>query len=288
MARIRSVKPEFWTDRKLSRLSRDARLLYIALWNQADEWSRVHGDTRYVKGHCLPYDDDLTLSAVDRLLAELSAAGHLQRYDVGGDPYLYLPKMAKHQRLEPHKVPSRLPDPPSVQVTDVQSNGAEKSERGADLSARDSDVCEPDANPSEPIVVQQVAGSRWQVAGGREQEAPPAAGTTLALIPSTAPGAAGVVQAYVDACREIGQVVDNRAKGRIAKESAALLQDGAPQALLIAASRRLASNGFADIGAEARRLHAESQPQQAKPSTTDTRVAATLARAQQLRAQETG
>ena len=32
MARIRSVKPEYWDDRKLAkRTSRDARLLYIAL-----------------------------------------------------------------------------------------------------------------------------------------------------------------------------------------------------------------------------------------------------------------
>ena len=40
MARIRSIKPEFWDDRKLAkRASRDARLLYIALWNLADEWA---------------------------------------------------------------------------------------------------------------------------------------------------------------------------------------------------------------------------------------------------------
>ena len=42
MARIRSVKPEFWTDRKLARCtSRDARLLYIALWNISDEHGRL-------------------------------------------------------------------------------------------------------------------------------------------------------------------------------------------------------------------------------------------------------
>jgi len=172
VARIRSVKPEFWTDRKLARLSRDARLLYIALWNQADEWCRVHGDARYVKGHCLPYDDDLSLGAIDRILDELAAAGHLQRYEADGDPYLFLPKMGRHQRLEPNKVPSRLPEPPSPQVTGV-------SEPRADSSAPRADEYAPDAESSETNVALQVAGSRGQVAGGREQATPPSGAQTL-------------------------------------------------------------------------------------------------------------
>ena len=33
-------------------------------------------------------------------------------YEASGDPYLYLPKLSRHQRLEPEKVRSRLPGPP--------------------------------------------------------------------------------------------------------------------------------------------------------------------------------
>lgn len=160
MARIRSIKPEFWTDRKLARLSRDARLLYISLWNLADEHGRVHGDTRYIKGHCLPYDDDLSLAAVDGLLRELELASRVHRYEVDGDPFLFLPKLASHQRLEPTKVPSRLPEPPAhaQNTPDTPS-----SEPRADSSARDADL-------SEPSVALQVAGSRLQVAGSRAQD----------------------------------------------------------------------------------------------------------------------
>lgn len=156
MARMRSVKPEFWTDRKLARLSRDARLLYIALWNQADEWGRVQGDTRYVKGHCLPYDDDLSLGAIDHLIGELEAAGRVLAYSHDGDPYLLLPFLAKHQRLEPHKVPSRLPEPP---LTSTSESRATSSERRADEHA-------PDATSSETIVALHVAGGMEHVAGG--------------------------------------------------------------------------------------------------------------------------
>lgn len=151
MARIRSTKPEFWSDLKIARMSRDARLLYIALWNQADEWARVHGDIRWVKGHCFPYDDDLNLAAIERLLTELAGNGRVVRYTVDGDPYLYLPTLGKHQRLEPNKTPSRLPAPPAHSI----ENFPDESEKFSEQSA--------------PIVVQHVAGSMEHVAGSMKQ-----------------------------------------------------------------------------------------------------------------------
>lgn len=152
MARIRSVKPEFWNDRRLARLSRDARLLYIALWNLSDEHGRLHGDARYIKGHALPYDDDLDLDAVDELIDELEEHGRVQRYEHDGDPYLYLPNLAKHQRLEADKQASRLPEPPS-------------SDLDAGKSAESPDKSVPADESSGEIVAKQVAGSREQVAG---------------------------------------------------------------------------------------------------------------------------
>ncbi|GAA3078101.1 hypothetical protein [Streptosporangium carneum] len=171
MPRIRSVKPEFWSDRKLARQhSRDARLLYIALWNQADEHGRVLGDPRWIKGNCLPYDDDIDDQAIKSLLGELIASGRVQPYVVEDDPYLFLPKLAKHQRLEAAKVPSRLPEPPEMSGPDDPPPGgthlsepdAIESEPRADESVRDSDES----------ALSYVAGSRGHVAGGREQGSP--------------------------------------------------------------------------------------------------------------------
>lgn len=165
MARIRSVKPEFFSDRKLARLlSRDARLLYIAMWNQADEHGRLQGDPRFIKGSCLPYDDDISLTDVERLIAEIEAAGRAQRYEHDGDPYIFLPKLAGHQRLEPEKVPSRLPAPPSKPDPDPDKDtGAISSERRADEPA-------PDADRN---ALSYVAGGREQVAGSRVTSAKP-------------------------------------------------------------------------------------------------------------------
>lgn len=120
MARMRSIKPEFWMDRKLARLlSRDERMLYVGLWNQADEHGRCLGDPRVVQGTVFPYEDDLTVQDLDRMLDSLAKAGVIVRYSVDEDPYLWLPKLAQHQRLEPEKVLSRHPapdDPSAVQI----------------------------------------------------------------------------------------------------------------------------------------------------------------------------
>jgi hypothetical protein len=151
MARMRSLKPEYWGDMKMARVSRDARLLYLALWNQSDEWARCHGDTRWIKGHCLPYDDDLNLKAIDRLLDELERIDRILRYEVDGERFIYLPKLAKHQRLEPAKTPSRLPPPPdSEKIPDLSENFPDESVE---------------------IVVQHVAGSREHGAGSKEHVA---------------------------------------------------------------------------------------------------------------------
>lgn len=168
LARIRSIKPEYFTKRKIARqLSRDARFLYIALWGQADEHGRLQGDPRLIKGSCLPYEDDIDYDGTERLLDELIASGRVQRYYVDGDPYLFLPKLAKHQRLE-SKVPSRLPAPDQVIGPDDTP-----PEPRANFSARDADEPEPDAEKSS---LSYVAGSREQVAGSREQESPVAVG----------------------------------------------------------------------------------------------------------------
>ena len=138
MARIRSIKPEFWDDRKLARrASRDARLLYIALWNLADEHGRLNGDPQWIKGQVFPYDDDIDAHAVAGLLGELEAPdlAAVVAYMAEGDPYLLLPKLARHQRLEPEKVRSRIPPPPEPPRADQSAPRADEPEPPADTSA---------------------------------------------------------------------------------------------------------------------------------------------------------
>ena len=49
MARNRIIKPEFWADAKIGRLSFGARLLYIAMWNFADDYGIISASPRQRK-----------------------------------------------------------------------------------------------------------------------------------------------------------------------------------------------------------------------------------------------
>ena len=48
MARIRTVKPEMWTDGKVVRLTDGANLLFVALLNQADDSGRLKNDPKEI------------------------------------------------------------------------------------------------------------------------------------------------------------------------------------------------------------------------------------------------
>lgn len=162
MARIRSVKPEFWASEDLAECSRDARLLYVGLWNLSDEHARLRGGARYIKGQLFPYDDDLTADAVEALIDELAAKGKVVRYTVDGGRYLFLPSLAKHQRLDAAKVVSKLPAPPEDQ-------GAEKSALES-LIVPDESGNFPDEseNGAEKNVLLYVTGSMEHVTGSME------------------------------------------------------------------------------------------------------------------------
>jgi hypothetical protein len=162
---MRSIKPEFWADEDLAALPRDARLLYVGLWNLADEHGRLRGDPRYVKGQIFPYDDDLSAVAVDELLTYLSDAKKVVRYKVDGGRYLFLPNLAKHQRLDADKVPSRLPPPAETPDPDPS----------APLSGNFPDESRPDPDSS---ALKHVAGSSKHVAGSREHVDAPASART--------------------------------------------------------------------------------------------------------------
>ena len=268
MARIRSVKPEFWSDRRLARrVSRDARLLYVALWNFADEHGRLQGDARYIKGNCLPYDDDIGLDDIERLLAELEASGRIQRYDHDGDPYIYLPKLAGHQRLEPAKVPSRLPEPPAMSDSDQGASvDANVSARRSDESARDADE----------NALLYVAGGREQVAGSRgvalraapHESAPDADDPTSALLTEhvNAYAQPPPPSALIPVKREIMRLVAEHVEPDRIRDGLARLRE-----------RRLAASLLPQ-------LVTESTPVR-RASTTDQRVSDGLALAAELKAE---
>jgi hypothetical protein len=115
MARIRSIKPETWHSADFCSLSRNARLLYIALWNFADDAGR--GDARpiQVKIEVFPADDDVDLDTVQQWLLELhySDVG-FTLYESDDKPYYHIPEKSwKHQKID-RSQPPKFPEPTST------------------------------------------------------------------------------------------------------------------------------------------------------------------------------
>lgn len=98
--RIRSVRPEFWRSLSLARVSRDARLLCIGLFSEADDDGFAQDDPRLAKTAAFPFDDDLTTADVEQLLSDLAGTGTLCRYEVDGERFLHFPKWTEYQRVE--------------------------------------------------------------------------------------------------------------------------------------------------------------------------------------------
>jgi hypothetical protein len=96
MPRIRTIKPEYFTDDDLAALSPLARLAFIGLWTQADKAGRLEDRPRRLKALIAPYDD----VDFDALLDQLVEGRFLVRYEVDGRRYLQVRTWEKHQR--PH------------------------------------------------------------------------------------------------------------------------------------------------------------------------------------------
>ena len=76
MARIRTIKPEFWGHPVMGRLEDAAKALALALLNMADDEGYFLADPALVRSFARPFDDDSTIAR--RCLDTLSKAGWIE------------------------------------------------------------------------------------------------------------------------------------------------------------------------------------------------------------------
>lgn len=105
MARIRTVKPEFWDSPSTARASAVARLAFIGMWNWADDFGRGTANPKELEGFIFPHDDLHELSGGKSrnfrdVMAEVSDCYGVIFYVVNGRPYYAIPSWDKHQRNE--------------------------------------------------------------------------------------------------------------------------------------------------------------------------------------------
>lgn len=120
MARIRSIKPEFFTSEQVAECSTTARLLFVGLWCFCDDGGIHPYSVKRIKMEVFP-GDDFTEEQVDSLLAELLSAKLLRSYVVAGQRFLIVTGW-HHQRID--KPNCKYPPPtPTTQFDNHSANG---------------------------------------------------------------------------------------------------------------------------------------------------------------------
>jgi len=98
MARIRTVKPEFWTSEQVMECSALARLLFIGIWNFCDDAGNHPLSPKTLKALVFP-GDDITATQVADLLAELESNALLSVYCHASKLYLHVNGW-HHQKID--------------------------------------------------------------------------------------------------------------------------------------------------------------------------------------------
>ncbi len=122
MARIRTIKPEFFTSEDIVSLTPFARLLYIAIWCEADREGRLVWKPKTFKMRYFPAD----LIDIDEHCSELVSGGLVALY---GDGLAYIPAFLNHQHINNREADSHLPEPDASSTRDSRVNHAHKSGR---------------------------------------------------------------------------------------------------------------------------------------------------------------
>jgi hypothetical protein len=98
MARIRTIKPQFWQSEDMSSISEPACLLAIALLNYADDYGYFSANLKLINAACFPLREPSVSTPV--LLIELCGIDYIQMGKCpNGKEYGRIKKFNEHQKI---------------------------------------------------------------------------------------------------------------------------------------------------------------------------------------------
>ena len=106
--RTRDLKPGFFRDKDLAKLPFVVRYCYAGLWCVSDRKGRLEDNIKTIDAEVFPWDK----VPVEKYLQALAAGGFIQRYEVDGARYIWIPKFRDHQKPHPNEADSVLPPSP--------------------------------------------------------------------------------------------------------------------------------------------------------------------------------
>lgn len=154
MARIRTVKPEFWKHELLSELAPETHMLAAALLNYSDDEGYFNANPKLVKAECCPLREDST--SIQRCLDDLSRIGYIRVFfGTDGRKYGHVVKFSTHQRVDRPKdsVIKGLEDSSNNRRTIVDKSTEEGKGREVEKEGK--------GNEFAPSAKQQLDFSSW-------------------------------------------------------------------------------------------------------------------------------
>lgn len=117
MARIRTIKPEFWQDEKLSPCDPLTRLVFLGLVSLADDAGRLVDNLRLIDAQIFPNTDDTAHEALMRL----SGMGRIRRgTTASGQRIIEICNWSRHQKIQHPNLKGSLPELVTVEdVTEI-------------------------------------------------------------------------------------------------------------------------------------------------------------------------
>lgn len=142
MARIRTIKPEYWSSPDTASVDDPwARLLFIAMWNWADDMGRGVANPKELAGFAFPNDEKIDSADIRRMLGGIRRGFGVTFYQVRGRPYYAIPSWDGHQKIDKrsggkHPAPEEgeewNPDPNGPPDLPRHPNSAESAESSED------------------------------------------------------------------------------------------------------------------------------------------------------------
>lgn len=111
MARIRTIKPDFFSSLTIDKLSLTAQRTFIGSWCYVDDEGRGLDDSRLLKAAIWPLSTEHDSAKVESDLKEIAELGLIVRYEVHGRQYIQVTNWKEHQAVS-HPRLSKYPQPP--------------------------------------------------------------------------------------------------------------------------------------------------------------------------------
>ena len=100
MARIRTIKPEFWTDEKILECSLNSRLLFLGLLNFADDFGNIEGSWKVIKSRIFPLDEIDIIPLLQELVHRKLIYPYTSENTKRDGNYYHIKGFRDHQRID--------------------------------------------------------------------------------------------------------------------------------------------------------------------------------------------